>query len=152
MSFALAIGVAALWARSWSHPATLFFTYRQERCCAWIKSGLAGIDNKPEVAIQAAKRERDLHAMETIGGLDLMVPPPSHVPAQWSWSSALLLPSSAIALAGIAMLIPIAKWARRRVRRLHHQCPVCGYNLTANTSGICPECGAPFGSLKKTAN
>ena len=22
-------------------------------------------------------------------------------------------------------------------------CPTCGYNLTGNTSGICPECGQP---------
>ena len=26
----------------------------------------------------------------------------------------------------------------------HHVCPTCGYNLTANTSGICPECGTTF--------
>jgi len=42
-----------------------------------------------------------------------------------------------------------ATWAllRRRLR-LHHRlqfgcCPGCGYNLTGNTSGVCPECGAP---------
>jgi rubrerythrin len=23
-------------------------------------------------------------------------------------------------------------------------CPGCGYNLTGNLSGVCPECGAPF--------
>jgi hypothetical protein len=23
----------------------------------------------------------------------------------------------------------------------HHRCPTCSYNLTANQSGICPECG-----------
>ena len=27
-------------------------------------------------------------------------------------------------------------------RRLHFQvCPICSYNLTGNTSGVCPECG-----------
>jgi len=30
----------------------------------------------------------------------------------------------------------------RRMRR--GQCSKCGYDLTANTSGICPECGTPI--------
>ena len=33
---------------------------------------------------------------------------------------------------------------RRRVRaqrRALGQCPACGYDLTANVSGVCPECG-----------
>jgi hypothetical protein len=29
--------------------------------------------------------------------------------------------------------------SRRRTRRGH--CPKCGYDLTANVSGVCPECG-----------
>ena len=32
---------------------------------------------------------------------------------------------------------PMRRWRRRR----HSQCLTCGYNLTDNTSGICPECG-----------
>jgi hypothetical protein len=33
--------------------------------------------------------------------------------------------------------------ARRSVRRRRHAlCVTCGYNLTENTSGICPECGS----------
>jgi hypothetical protein len=31
----------------------------------------------------------------------------------------------------------------RRYRRKHGLCPHCGYNLTGNTTGICPECGKP---------
>ncbi|HEY8750526.1 MAG TPA: hypothetical protein VIM11_21260 [Tepidisphaeraceae bacterium] len=30
---------------------------------------------------------------------------------------------------------------RRRRHRRANACPTCGYNLTGNTSGICPECG-----------
>ena len=33
------------------------------------------------------------------------------------------------------------RWFLVRQRRLKNRCPVCGYNLTANTSGVCPECG-----------
>ena len=32
--------------------------------------------------------------------------------------------------------------ARRHRRRINH-CTACGYNLTGNVSGICPECGTP---------
>ena len=31
------------------------------------------------------------------------------------------------------------RWVELRFRRGH--CPRCGYNLTANTTGVCPECG-----------
>ena len=31
--------------------------------------------------------------------------------------------------------------ARRRRRRKHGECVTCGYNLTGNMSGVCPECG-----------
>jgi len=33
------------------------------------------------------------------------------------------------------------RWRRRRVAGL---CRQCGYNLTGNTSGVCPECGSPM--------
>ena len=33
---------------------------------------------------------------------------------------------------------------RRRRRRRHGLCTNCGYNLTGNVSGVCPECGAPI--------
>jgi len=31
---------------------------------------------------------------------------------------------------------------RRRYRRRHGRCLTCGYDLTGNTSGVCPECAA----------
>lgn len=33
---------------------------------------------------------------------------------------------------------------RRAVRRRRGACLQCGYNLTGNTSGVCPECGEPI--------
>lgn len=33
---------------------------------------------------------------------------------------------------------------RRLRRRRRNQCMKCGYNLTANISGTCPECGTPI--------
>lgn len=44
--------------------------------------------------------------------------------------------------------IPPALWfavVRRRWPAFKpYQCQDCGYNLTGNTSGVCPECGTPF--------
>ncbi len=34
-------------------------------------------------------------------------------------------------------------WWRRRRRRGPNACDKCAYDLTGNTTGICPECGAP---------
>ncbi len=38
---------------------------------------------------------------------------------------------------------PLRRWRRRRQGR----CVPCGYDLTGNTSGTCPECGKPCGPL-----
>jgi hypothetical protein len=35
-------------------------------------------------------------------------------------------------------------WRRRRRRYSPGKCRECGYNLTGNTSGRCPECGTPI--------
>ena len=43
-----------------------------------------------------------------------------------------------------------AWWLARTARRIlwHRRggCPICGYDLRGNVSGICPECGTPLGS------
>ena len=39
-----------------------------------------------------------------------------------------------------AWLLGFARFCRRTSRNLCHR---CGYSLTGNTSGTCPECGAP---------
>ena len=35
----------------------------------------------------------------------------------------------------------VLRWCRRVHRTAAHRCLICGYSLTGNTSGICPECG-----------
>jgi hypothetical protein len=48
----------------------------------------------------------------------------------------------------IAFLLLPAVWAKafvqQRRRRRAGLCATCSYDLTANTSGICPECGTPI--------
>jgi hypothetical protein len=38
----------------------------------------------------------------------------------------------------------IVLWCRSQPRGAGPRCSSCGYNLTANVSGICPECGKPI--------
>ncbi len=52
----------------------------------------------------------------------------------------LILPVALFALASAYFLLP---FHRRRDRIKQGHCPHCGYNLTANTSNKCPECGTP---------
>jgi hypothetical protein len=48
----------------------------------------------------------------------------------------LWMPFSVIALPTVVLW-----WLDRRRRSLPGHCQNCGYNLTGNVSGICPECG-----------
>ena len=57
-----------------------------------------------------------------------------------------------LAFAAGAAILLLLDWNRaRRERRLDRMiaanvCTNCSYNLTANTSGVCPECGTPVPS------
>ncbi len=44
----------------------------------------------------------------------------------------------------------LLRWSRRPCIDLGC-CQACGYNLTGNTSGICPECGTPCKPLEGIA-
>ena len=55
-----------------------------------------------------------------------------------------------IALPAILPLIYVLLRYRRVLRRKNQRCTGCGYNLTGNTSGVCPECGVPIEAVAKT--
>lgn len=42
------------------------------------------------------------------------------------------------------------RWRRRRLRVSRNQCLRCAYDLTGNTSGVCPECGLRLAHLEST--
>ncbi len=52
-------------------------------------------------------------------------------------------------------LFPLAIATLRRFRRFRRRrmnaCPHCGYNLTGNESGVCPECATPVPEQETTA-
>ena len=64
------------------------------------------------------------------------------------WLAAVLTAGLAVACAALAAR-PRRAWRRRR-----GLCPRCGYDLTGNTSGACPECGTalPAVSPRSTEN
>jgi hypothetical protein len=81
-------------------------------------------------------------------------PYPSFINGKWHWSKPMkrrviffITFSNWIA---VTALLPAA-WVSVRVwkvvnnyrHRLYGRCVYCGYNLTGNTSGVCPECGTP---------
>lgn len=41
---------------------------------------------------------------------------------------------------------------RQRLRQLRGQCLACGYSLTGNVSGVCPECGTAIPQVAKGAS
>jgi hypothetical protein len=41
----------------------------------------------------------------------------------------------------VALILPLVVSLPLRVRRPEGLCRHCGFNLTGNTSGVCPECG-----------
>jgi hypothetical protein len=47
------------------------------------------------------------------------------------------------AAAALFALLPSARFYRRLRRREDGRCKKCGYDLTGNLSGVCPECGNP---------
>ncbi len=59
----------------------------------------------------------------------------------------LLLTAGNVILFGLVVLGPLLalhiRAAMRGAASLHAHCPQCGYNLTGNVSGTCPECGRP---------
>ena len=52
-----------------------------------------------------------------------------------------------VLLAPQVLAIPATILAQRRRKR--GQCLSCGYNLTGNASGVCPECGRAIKPLAK---
>ena len=63
-------------------------------------------------------------------------------PRDGTWYTVVSIPCWA--LAAPAALLPAGRLAsstRRRFRRRRCACASCGYDLTGNVSGVCPECG-----------
>jgi len=54
------------------------------------------------------------------------------------------------ALSGVVQVASLFS-GKREIRRKRGQCVQCGYNLTGNISGVCPECGQRIAILERCA-
>jgi len=57
-----------------------------------------------------------------------------------SWEPLVVL-AAMFLIGSVPVLIAERRERRRIARQIEKPCPVCGYSLKENTSGICPECG-----------
>jgi hypothetical protein len=67
-------------------------------------------------------------------------------------------PSTGLFAAWIALSLALSavgawlfRFAGRRVTTIMGYCAACDYDLTGNTSGVCPECGTPSGGERRAA-
>ena len=85
------------------------------------------------------RRIRDLHEHRFLG-VGWTPPARDDNPAT-TWAT---VPYSRVAI--LAALLPAGRatgwlWKRAVRRKRRGRCPQCGYDLTGNVSGVCPECG-----------
>lgn len=72
----------------------------------------------------------------------------------YEWPAAVREPESWVIVCGCGLNIGLAMLAHLVLPKVHqlyrwgNHCPVCDYDLTDNTSGVCPECGAAVARQK----
>jgi len=65
------------------------------------------------------------------------VPPSSDVPVHQAWTGV------SCVLSGLFLIAAgVIAWTFRRRYSTPIPCSKCGYDLTGNTTGVCPECGS----------
>jgi hypothetical protein len=142
----VAFGRGALWfgRERWVHPATP--AGAPEPAVAWRhtpdpRDGVRPVVPPGDVGAKAVFAGYDVpwFTYLQVDSFDVMVPPASRdrsymaVPA---W-----IPLAAAAALPAAWLLGRSYGALRRRLRRPGTCPACGYDLTGNVSGVCPECG-----------
>jgi hypothetical protein len=103
-----------------------------------------GYENR-EVWIDPDRQRRSFLGFSFYTGTHMLDGGPAEDADEAGWTTK----STPYAVVGIPLLpVGIAIGApgafllwRKRGHRTLNGCPTCGYNLTANISGVCPECG-----------
>ena len=170
MSLLLAVAAAALWVRSWYSFDTLSYSGRASEAGqrgGSVSSHRGGIqvewyvwrtpmDGRPpaiEFHRRPVDRSNEAGYLENAGarggyGFWLVrrtqprAPRPGE-PVAYAVRDVFVPDWFVVALASALPLWRTVVVARARRRRVRGRCPSCGYDLTANVSGVCPECGSP---------
>lgn len=165
-SLLLFVAVAALWVRSHRGGATLL--YRGDRQCGFASAypgylilsvspgsigpgdGFQFVARAEEIELPAGTAR--YHSAAGIGYVTWPGTPggTSRLLMLPFW---LLAPTLALAPAAALANACRRRLRRRRVTRRRRQglCPACAYDLTANASGVCPECGETTSSRAEVA-
>ena len=150
VSLLLWVTVLVIWVRSFRTDEHFYFSYHSKAYRILIRSGATIVDNDPEIVAQTEREEKARRAIAAVPGSmfllfvprgERVVSPPSQIPLPWSKSSYVPLPAAAVLLL-IAPFSVVVNWGAQRKRVKLGLCARCGYDLTANTSGVCPECGS----------
>ena len=56
---------------------------------------------------------------------------------------------AALMVTAILPVLRVRRRLRRRALKRSNRCNSCGYNLTANTTGVCPECGTAVSPIRR---
>jgi hypothetical protein len=94
---------------------------------------------RAEAAAREAARRRELDAIEALAAPARAALAKHQAAAAQPWSRSTHL---AYPAAGLLAFAFVPRRLRRRPCQLGH-CRRCGYDLTGNVSGVCPECGSP---------
>jgi hypothetical protein len=158
LSLLLCAATVVLWVFSHRARTELEFGWRGQKCAVFADRGNIGVDNWPEIREYALSRNRrgntlllelrsrnshypqrpeDMAKVEQvrakINALNAEVSP-AYISNRFRYW----------AIPFCFMVLPyvwIINFRRRQIRLRVGLCPKCRYNLTGNTTGICPECG-----------
>ncbi len=137
-----AVGVGSIWAASYSTRLVWKPQVQEWRIVAWTHDGQAyavGILERYLLALRHGFTLRDIEGDSPSFAYRVYSDPPSRRPRLFFLTG----PVWAIAVASVSYPVMFMGWVllRRYFRRRRRKCLKCGYDLTGNVSGRCPECG-----------
>jgi hypothetical protein len=165
VSLLLFVATAVLWVRSDDARSAVRFDWRGAGYALYSDRGRIGVDNSPAIEdFRAEQRrvilrelEKQQRLMEFLAskGDEQQLTPSFMENPNWITTATANQPAAvryAVPYWPIILVLLIfpAVWLmgyRRSLIRLSRGCcRGCGYDLTGNTSGVCPECGTPVES------
>ena len=141
------------WYRSHSHPVRYRFDITLYKSLdVYLKNGVCGMHllSMPTKTASKPEFETPLRYNATPNQASLWLSSSQQGPFRFTW---LVFPFWLMALTltflGMMPVVrgPVVRWLRRRAGR----CLFCGYDLTGNKSGRCPECGDHFHATSRPA-
>lgn len=128
--------VLTMWHHRWQRPLS----------SDEVRAALSGALRQPFTDNQVRLPFRVYHYTSRSSRADLLASPPCLLGwSQWTLIAPFWVPAVILAFVPTLVLVGGIPRRRRARRRKLGLCLRCGYNLTGNTSGVCPECGTGAG-------